>query len=441
MTPTTTSSRRLMSSTPRSSWPSNGSSKTSTPMTSPSVTLKNKACRPVCLSSSTSHDRHEQGHEIQRQNSESEQIRILLARQREQILADCQAEIRKHEFQADYDGRRIRNEWNDRVAERTSSCSSRRLGSSSSSWEKSQRHGRIEAISGLYIRHTCKKKIGRRSRYYPWIHWQDTGIAKWSKLYERFTRFSGCWISSQWKFPRYQSTCVIPTSSRSWWNVWPLFRNADWIHGVVICRNKFTRHRRGRVRIKHQFRIRDASPDCQPKIHSSRRSLVARWDSRPWYVLVHKFLRKLCCGLEKWRWLIQWMIQKCSCSVRGLLSQIEDDGERSIEQEIRNKNFGAKNWTYERNAVVKNQGTKQRGQEILGHCWQWETNGQCSRGDNCSWRIRLRVLSCSRMSENHREPEVPEESPSGRMSRWPCKGYFGGTCNDSFCERWHPPEC
>ena len=50
---------------------------------------------------------HEQGHEIQRQNSENEPIRTLLDRQREQILADCQAEIRKHEYQADYDRRSI----------------------------------------------------------------------------------------------------------------------------------------------------------------------------------------------------------------------------------------------------------------------------------------------------------------------------------------------
>ena len=68
--------------------------------------------------SSMSHDRtgkpvvcrdasHAQGHEIQRHNSESEQIRTLLDRQREQILADCQAEIQKHEFQADYDRRSI----------------------------------------------------------------------------------------------------------------------------------------------------------------------------------------------------------------------------------------------------------------------------------------------------------------------------------------------
>ena len=45
--------------------------------------------------------------EIQGHSSESEQIRTLLDRQREQILADCQAEIRKHEFQAGYDRRSI----------------------------------------------------------------------------------------------------------------------------------------------------------------------------------------------------------------------------------------------------------------------------------------------------------------------------------------------
>ena len=46
------------------------------------------------------------------------------------------------------------------------------------------------------------------------------------------------------------------------------------------------------------------------------------------------------------------------------------------------------------------------------------------------------------MREVRREPEVPEAmSPSGRMSRWPCKDYLKGTCTNSFCEKWHPPEC
>ena len=44
-----------------------------------------------------------------RRDSENEQIRILLERQKEQILADYRAEIQKqkHEFQADYDRRSI----------------------------------------------------------------------------------------------------------------------------------------------------------------------------------------------------------------------------------------------------------------------------------------------------------------------------------------------
>ena len=43
---------------------------------------------------------------------------------------------------------------------------------------------------------------------------------------------------------------------------------------------------------------------------------------------------------------------------------------RSIEQDLRNTNFGSRIGNYERNAVVKNQGTKQHGQRILGDCWQ-----------------------------------------------------------------------
>ena len=33
------------------------------------------------------------------------------------------------------------------------------------------------------------------------------------------------------------------------------------------------------------------------------------------------------------------------------------------------------------------------------------------------------------------------KSPSGRMSRWPCKDYLKGTCTNLLCEKWHPPEC
>ena len=59
---------------------------------------------------------------------------------------------------------------------------------------------------------------------------------------------------------------------------------------------------------------------------------------------------------------------------------------RSIEQNLRMKNFEARNGNFETSAVVKNQGTKQREERSLGDCWQWKANGQCSKGDNCSFR-------------------------------------------------------
>ena len=46
----------------------------------------------------------ERGQEL---NIEHAQIRTLLDRQKEQILADCQTEIKRHEFQANYDRRSI----------------------------------------------------------------------------------------------------------------------------------------------------------------------------------------------------------------------------------------------------------------------------------------------------------------------------------------------
>ena len=93
----------------------------------------------------------------------------------------------------------------------------------------------------------------------------------------------------------------------------------------------------------------------------------------------------------------------------------------------------------EKNAVVKNQGTKQRVQRILADCWQWETNGQCVKGDNCSFRHdinkRGKVTPSnpspnSFMQQNERKSSRTRsprgKSPTARMSRWPCKDYLRG---------------
>ena len=127
---------------------------------------------------------------------------------------------------------------------------------------------------------------------------------------------------------------------------------------------------------------------------------------------------------------------------------------RNIEQNLRMKNFEARNGNYEINAVVKNQRVKQREQRSLGDCWRWIANGQCSKGDNCSFRHdedkRAKSTqpnpsprsSTQQNVKNASRTKSPRgRSLSGRMARLPCKDYLKGTCTTPFCEKWHPPEC
>ena len=105
------------------------------------------------------------------------------------------------------------------------------------------------------------------------------------------------------------------------------------------------------------------------------------------------------------------------------------------------------------------QSSRIRGQNSVNKktprdCWQWEANGQWSKGDNCSFRhdVNKRAKmtqpnpspsSSTRQNQRNasRTRSPRGKSPSGRMSRWPCKDYLKGTCTNSFCEKWHPPEC
>ena len=76
------------------------------------------------------------------------------------------------------------------------------------------------------------------------------------------------------------------------------------------------------------------------------------------------------------------------------------------------------------------------------------------KGDNCSFRHDINkrgkvtpsnpspnsfMQQSERKSSRTRSPRG--RSPSGRMFRLPCKDYLKGTCTNSFCEKWHPPEC
>ena len=108
-----------------------------------------------------------------------------------------------------------------------------------------------------------------------------------------------------------------------------------------------------------------------------------------------------------------------------------------------------------RNAVVKIPGNKTA---CTKNCWKIVGNGKPT-GSVLEETIAVSatiLISVEKMTQSNPSPNsfmqqnernAPRtrsprgKSPSGRLSRWPCKDYHKGTCNNSFCERWRPPEC
>ena len=95
---------------------------------------------------------------------------------------------------------------------------------------------------------------------------------------------------------------------------------------------------------------------------------------------------------------------------------------RSIEQEIRNKNYWRQKWKILKQAPWSRiQGQNKRYKEFLEIVGNGKPTGSVPKEtivlsvtifisvQNRHSRIRLRILSCSRVSENHRELQVPEE--------------------------------
>ena len=193
-------------------------------------------------------------------------------------------------------------------------------------------------------------------------------FSKWSKLYERFWVFSGCWINSQWKFPRYQSTSVIHPSSNTWRDVETFFRSAvpqrraakhlghTWHIGKRFCKSRcvilstlstriasmefIDRRAAAFVYSGEKWKARTRSRSEMPvwtvsQRFSHRRRLLKELWSRPtttadfgssFRQIPHSshvclledkiqdrgmYLFTIpygCNGSKKWRWLIQWMI-------------------------------------------------------------------------------------------------------------------------------------
>ena len=124
---------------------------------------------------------------------------------------------------------------------------------------------------------------------------------------------------------------------------------------------------------------------------------------------------------------------------------------RSIDQKLRLRNFDVRQGKIETGAVVKSQ----LGLCGKGFCYRWKEKGQCSKGDQCSFRHENNDRapkptpkgalpsepSMTRGRSESRKRSVRGRSQTDRILRQPCRYYLKGTCTRSPCKYWHPPEC
>ena len=115
---------------------------------------------------------------------------------------------------------------------------------------------------------------------------------------------------------------------------------------------------------------------------------------------------------------------------------------RTIGQKLRLRNFDARHEKIETGAVVTSRRRFCDIERGRGICYRWKAKGQCSRGDQCSFR-----------HESHdRAKPTPKAAPSSEPSMTREKGTSEagvrlgspmdkGTFTEFPCDCWHPPEC
>ena len=166
------------------------------------ITLNEKTCLSVsrrCLCPKERCDllETERGDLLSHRRSECTDEELCSTDQKEQILAECQAEINRHEFQADYDRRSLqkfgeivesqREELHCAQAEEIQRRDQQLLHGQllQQNLEFRESHQKslnemeeLKKISEYHFRHYCKTKIRRGPGHYLGTYWPNTGFAK-----------------------------------------------------------------------------------------------------------------------------------------------------------------------------------------------------------------------------------------------------------------------
>ena len=129
---------------------------------------------------------------------------------------------------------------------------------------------------------------------------------------------------------------------------------------------------------------------------------------------------------------------------------------RSVDQELRLRNFDARHGKIETGAVVKSRKGLIGVEGGKGICFfSVKKKASVRRETNAVSGMRVTIVrkktehnaatpsepSVSRGRSVSRKRSIRGKGHHGAFLRQPCRYYFMGTCTRTSCEYWHPPEC
>ena len=121
---------------------------------------------------------------------------------------------------------------------------------------------------------------------------------------------------------------------------------------------------------------------------------------------------------------------------------------RSTDQNLRSRNFDARNVKIETGAVVSSRrglSGIERGSRNLLSVESKKVSVREETNADSDTRVMI-VQKRHRkplypLSHQHQEVAVCREKGSGKFNRQPCKNFLKGVCSKLPGDYWHPPEC
>ena len=123
---------------------------------------------------------------------------------------------------------------------------------------------------------------------------------------------------------------------------------------------------------------------------------------------------------------------------------------KSIDQELRQRNFDAKHGRIESRAVVNNRKGLIGVERRKGICYQWKEKKASVRKETVTQdraqnpehtAVTPPEPTVSRDRSVSRKRSIRSKNNHGSILRQPCRYYLRGTCTRTPCECWHRPEC